>query len=403
MKKTIRNNIKVTNQLLKGSSSYHLDFIRGIAAFLVLLNHFRNIFFVTYSDVENQSAANFLMYSFTGLGHQAVIIFFVLSGLFISKSVIKSINKNSWSWRNYLVNRLTRLYIVLFPALILGFILDSAGLYFFDYSFFPHDMIERISFEVFLGNIFYLQGFAITVFGTNDPLWSLSFEFWYYLLFPAILLIFMKNTKKLFKLVYLILVIGCLFFIGKSVSLYFLVWLMGLVVLITPSINIKSILVRYTLKLTTFVFFVASLGISRLGLISHDFLGDLLVSGTFSILVYATIHLKTNGNMFQKIKEIYFSFAKKISSFSYTLYLIHFPLLIFTFALFDSLGIGKMQPNLINYVYSLLTCSVVVFISYLISLITENKTSDAKALINSFIASKSKIKVIEGLSKENKV
>lgn len=193
MNKNIKNNISISNELLRDSPSYHFDFIRGTAAILVLLNHFRNIFFVPYAEVENQNIFSLLIYSFSGLGHEAVMVFFVLSGFFISNSVIKSLDK--WSWKYYFVNRLTRLYIVLIPALLITLLLDFVGMYFFDYSFFPHNMSERINLDVFIGNILFLQGFETTVFGSNDPLWSLSYEFWYYLLFPFILLIFTKGTK----------------------------------------------------------------------------------------------------------------------------------------------------------------------------------------------------------------
>lgn len=381
MKPFIRRNIATTNSLLKNSASLHLDFIRGFASILVLFNHFRNIFFVPYSDVNNQSTLNLLAYSFTGLGHQAVMIFFVLSGFFIANSVIKQVVKNSWSWKDYLISRLTRLYIVLIPALILGFIIDSVGIYFFDYSFFPHDMNERISLEVLVGNLFYLQGFATTSFGTNDPLWSLSYEFWYYLLFPSILLILISNIKKFYKIAYLTFVIGCFFFVGKTVSLYFTIWLMGFAVLLLPTVNIKSVLVKYVLKLIAGILFIISLAISRLGLISIAFLGDLFVSVTFSILVYSIIHLKTNTIILPKVREVYFKVSESIANFSFTLYLIHFPILIFLFALMNKFGFNKMQPTLINILYGIIICVFVMLVAYVISLFTERKTNQLRNFV----------------------
>jgi peptidoglycan/LPS O-acetylase OafA/YrhL len=63
-------------------------------------------------------------YLITGLGHQWVIVFFVLSGYLVGGSVLRSVAVNHWSWRVYLLNRLTRLYAVLIPALVFGGLLD---------------------------------------------------------------------------------------------------------------------------------------------------------------------------------------------------------------------------------------------------------------------------------------
>ena len=59
-------------------------------------------------------------YVLTGAGHQAVIIFFVLSGYLISGSIYRMISACRWSWRKYLTHRLVQLWIVPFPALLLG-------------------------------------------------------------------------------------------------------------------------------------------------------------------------------------------------------------------------------------------------------------------------------------------
>lgn len=67
-------------------TSTHLDLIRGLSALAVMS------------------------------GHEAVMVFFVLSGFFIGTSVLESFRERRWSWRAYLINRLTRLQLVLVPA-----------------------------------------------------------------------------------------------------------------------------------------------------------------------------------------------------------------------------------------------------------------------------------------------
>ena len=388
MEEKIKLNIKKVNQTLNGEASWHLNAMRGVAAVMVLMNHFRNTFFVTYQDVENQNIFTLLLYSFTGLGHEAVMVFFVLSGFLISNSILKVLN--NWSWKHYLINRLTRLSVVLIPALILGLIIDLTGLYFFDYSFFPHNMDERINVEVFLGNLLYLQGFQVSVLGTNDPLWSLSYEFWYYLLFPAILLTITKTKGLWTRFSYLIFTFICFFIVGKEVSFYFLVWLMGFVVLIFPAIKIESKVLIASTKIGSVLLFIITLGVSRLNLISLPLIEDILVAISFSLLVYLTLHLQNVFNATSNLKEWYRNSAEWLSGFSYTLYLIHFPILIFLFALFSKFGMEKAQPSVLSILSGIILCISISIVAYLFSLVTENKTKHIKELIYALIASAGK-------------
>src|SRR5260370_10212961 len=113
---------------LAARSSVHLDLIRGVSALAVMLGHVRGLFFLDFPFLTDKSLMYRALYAVTGFGHQAVMIFFVLSGYFIGMSVIDSVAGQRWSWRVYLVNRLTRLQLVLFPALLLGAVWDQIGL-----------------------------------------------------------------------------------------------------------------------------------------------------------------------------------------------------------------------------------------------------------------------------------
>jgi peptidoglycan/LPS O-acetylase OafA/YrhL len=171
---------------LAGRASAHLNLIRGVSALAVMLGHVRGLFFVDFPLLANKSFAYRVLYAVTGFGHQAVMIFFVLSGYFIGMSVIDSVSGQWWSWREYLVNRLTRLQMVLFPALLLGAIWDQIGMripqaasFYYGglYKYFVPSVALRSTIPVFFGNLF-LQSVVAPVFGSNGPLWSLSHEFW---------------------------------------------------------------------------------------------------------------------------------------------------------------------------------------------------------------------------------
>ena len=67
----------------------HLDMIRGLAALEVCLGHLRGFFLVDYGQTQGGLAAK-LFYTLTGMHHQAVMIFFVLSGFLVGGSVIRA-------------------------------------------------------------------------------------------------------------------------------------------------------------------------------------------------------------------------------------------------------------------------------------------------------------------------
>ena len=66
-------------------------------------------------------------YLITGLGHQAVLVFFVLSGYFVGGSVVDGFQRRRFSWTGYGIARLSRLWTVLLPALLLTLVLDTLG------------------------------------------------------------------------------------------------------------------------------------------------------------------------------------------------------------------------------------------------------------------------------------
>ena len=122
----------------------NLDFVRGLAALVVLVNHARGFVMKAPADLESRPDVLGLGYYFlTGFGHQAVMVFFVLSGFFISRSILHLIAREQWTWRRYLISRMARLWAVLIPALLLTLLFDKLGLLwspntlFYDGSLFP--------------------------------------------------------------------------------------------------------------------------------------------------------------------------------------------------------------------------------------------------------------------------
>src|SRR5579859_7896369 len=117
-----------TGFLTKPAPSFiHLDMARRVAALLVLVGHLRSFVFVPYGELKSHTIIEMVVWTVSGFGHQAVMIFFVLSGFFISRSVIADQQHRRFEWGSYLIKRLSRLWIVLVPALLLTFLWDLIG------------------------------------------------------------------------------------------------------------------------------------------------------------------------------------------------------------------------------------------------------------------------------------
>ena len=305
-------------------TSVHLDLIRGVSAVAVLLYHLRGLFFVDYSFLDHRSPPLTALYAVTGYGHQAVMVFFVLSGYFIGTSVMDSVGGLRWSWRAYLVSRLTRLQLVLFPALVLGAIWDRIGmrlpqaapLYFGAlYKFYVPSVALRSTAPVFFGNLFFLQSIVSPVFGSNGPLWSLSYEFWYYIVFPLLVLAAAAWAGARYRVLYAVLALIFLWFIGPVVSLYFLIWLAGAAVGRLPRL-LKSKAPAAAAAWGAGLIFVAALAWVRTHRLSSDLLTDYAVGFCFALWLY-TLLLGTR----EDVSPAYAQGAKKLAGFSYTLYL----------------------------------------------------------------------------------
>lgn len=145
-----------------------LEAIRGFAAFYVTVHHTTGKTF----NVGGVNIANFFRF-----GQEAVILFFILSGIVIQYSFSKSRDK---SFRTYFIKRLVRIYV----PLTIVFISNYLVLFLSDGSF-PN--IDRVN---LFGNLLMLQdtdrtklGVLVRPFLGNLPLWSLSYEWWFYMLF----------------------------------------------------------------------------------------------------------------------------------------------------------------------------------------------------------------------------
>lgn len=165
-----------------------IDVSRAIASVLVVVSHTQQIII---DRPLSPGAIHRALSMLTTQGHNAVVVFFVISGFWIVRSVMRA--GDTFSFRDYMIARGTRLWIVLLPALLMGAFLDSVGSTFFASPLYEgtqgavsitQDVRARLSPQIFLGNALFLQDIAVPALGSNGALWSIACEFWYYIYFP---------------------------------------------------------------------------------------------------------------------------------------------------------------------------------------------------------------------------
>jgi peptidoglycan/LPS O-acetylase OafA/YrhL len=178
-----------------------LDSLRGLAAVSVMLGHF----FLAYAFMaQNTAHRGYLDYPFNLLkytplhiiwgGHEAVILFFLLSGFVLSLPFLRN---RAPRYRDYLIKRVCRIYIPYIAAVFIAILAKQL----FNHSRI-HDMSPYFNgqwtavteLKSIVQHVVFLGNFNSTLY---DPiLWSLVHEMRISILFPLIMLIVIKGGWK---------------------------------------------------------------------------------------------------------------------------------------------------------------------------------------------------------------
>ena len=89
------------------------------------------------------------------------------------------------------------------------------------------------TFWTLLGNVFFLQTLTTPVWGSNGPLWSLAYEFWYYVCFPLLayaLGLTGRPLSTIRRLLCGVSVVALFIALPQDVRTGFLVWMVGVCV-----------------------------------------------------------------------------------------------------------------------------------------------------------------------------
>jgi peptidoglycan/LPS O-acetylase OafA/YrhL len=193
---------------LARETSLYLDAVRFLAALVVFLGHF-----------STQSISGGLFWQLAPFRHDAVIVFFVLSGFVIAHAVATKERGAA----DYVINRAARIYSVAVPAIAITLMLDAIGARldpaYFGWSYSTGALWQQIAASLTFTNQLWNWGLFP---GSDGPYWSLGFEVPYYAMFGSAL--FARGPWRI------ILPVALAAIAGPTVVALFPLWLVGVAV-----------------------------------------------------------------------------------------------------------------------------------------------------------------------------
>lgn len=162
--------------------------MEGIRAFAVLLVFITHYLYIYEAWIPKNSVSSIIAGAFINIGHSGVDLFFVLSGYLIYGTLIQKKRK----LLPYFKRRIERIYptflVILVIYLLLSFLFPAQ-------SKLPDSLFAKIIYII--QNMLLLPGlFDIKPIVTVA--WTLSYEFFYYLLIPIIIALFSLRERPIY-------------------------------------------------------------------------------------------------------------------------------------------------------------------------------------------------------------
>ena len=387
---------KALADVKQASFSSLLDFARWSAAGLVFVAHLRDPLFLGYRDLPRYSETIpvKVWYFVTGWYYDAVLVFFVLSGFLVGGLSLARLAEARYSTAEYAIDRVSRLFLPYVPVLFITYLLDKAGAVWFaasglydhkqlmlaqklgDVSFSQHNTIENL----FL-NFLMLQNFHADPLGSNSPLWSLSAEFWFYVVFGiAMATLRGPLPRKILGVLALSLItLG----LGWNFPPLLALWCIGIACAYVPS---RKHIERPLIAVSTFALLLI---VSRL---YAPFLAKALMLKyglDFCAACAFGWVLVSMRNVRSSLLARSANMNRSLASFSYSLYLLHFPLMLFMLGAFYSAGFAGIGRGYLptDFVGLFIYGAVIVMVyavSYAFSRLTEGQTGKCRQILRTW-------------------
>lgn len=345
------------------------------------------------------------------LGGLGVFTFFAISGFLIGYSIVQKTENSAYSFREYFVDRFSRIYAGLIPALIVSLIV-AGGIYCTNQVYFNHliNSESQLSVPEFAATLTMTNNIPsglinaasnavfgtpflsapISSFGFNSVLWSLVVEWWIYMFFGWVILgglaIFGRKTAKgWFKGLFLgfgILLSLIIIALAWNYSAFIAVWFVGVAALYAVTCStVSAKLGGQVVQRVLIIFFVAAaaaVGYEAYVIyaLTHESF-NLLFGLLIACCVFLGLFIVNNKTVPKLSKMLLNGRVAKLSSsmaaFSYTIFLIHYPILLFIN------GLNFTVDRMLLFLPILLVINEVAF---LLASVTENKHKVLATKIN---------------------
>jgi len=340
-----------------------MDGLRGLAAFYVMTGHARWLLWEGYSEGFQQHPETYsffgkvLVYFFALFSHggDAVLFFFVLSGFVIHLRYARQIAQKgafaSFGWGSFVWRRSRRLYPPLLAALGLSALLAMAGksqgfaIYHqaTAYALINKSVVTNLDGITLLGNLAFLMNTYVPVYGGDGPLWSLKYEWWFYMIYPVFWWLGRRSILLATAVMTALFVASFFPFLWplqllQDVFTSMLAWWFGALL---ADVFVGRL--RWPLAMVAAVTFVAGVLALLCGGQMHVIGMGLIFTAVLAIGLWLT------G---RKVRLTWLDNLKPLGDMSYTLYVIHFPVLVLASGWLMSRSPAGLLPQHFGWVFA---------------------------------------------------
>lgn len=310
-------------RLGKTESQGH-DVLRLILVMQVVLGHAAMIALPDMGHLRQATSGmwpEILYRLLTRFGPQAAYLFVFLSGVMVAGNLFAGLRDSGTvpSFLSFMGRRSKRLVPVTLLSILLTALLDwfacgPLGLHEVYRNGLQSDLTQNYTPVDFLGSSLFLQPIFVDAFGSNGPLWTLGYIFQFYVLGWGLCRIL--QISRTGGSVALLLGVASMGFVRPEWAILFVGWLIGGMMRLVP-FNWPAL--------------PPLLAATLLMILSN--LLPALVSATLSCVVGGLFVAGLRG-LHRPLGAFSASFLRQISNDSFVLYAVHFPVMMFVFAVF---------------------------------------------------------------------
>jgi len=314
------------------SRNQHLDYLDGLRAFAALFVVFHHAYLQSWPTLLYPGSApgklESILFGWLIYGHFSVTFFIALSGFCLMMPVLRTGSLRGGA-KGFAIARIRRILPPYYAALALSILIAWAFLK--PHTHTMYDESLPLTLRGVLGHIFLVQNLQAAPYVINAPLWSVATESQIYVLFPLLVWIWMR--KGIAPVLALTAVLSAVFY---ALVYFYLIDMLNPEFVFIFSIGMFAAIRAFRenkqptktrdwkfklLAVVAALMILRALWLIPGNLSSGPVLNILVGIGSAFLLIAAT---RSNKNIVRRIAN--FPPIVWVGGFSYSLYLLHFPI-----------------------------------------------------------------------------